>query len=693
MGEGGREARGKSWAERRSRGMEPISRSRALLTLAVLSFSGLAALSGPTSLTQSRDFARDCRDTRSADVLRPLLRLRGAGPKGSKRTKKQPKASLNFAADIASADKEKHESKGGSKAQEDHATADSEEKGSIDVADLKASLTALDDNLPVVTGVLATHESSRDIKIDQFSLEVYGKTLVADSAIEFNYGRRYGLLGMNGCGKTTFLRALAARLLPIPEHMDIFMLSQEAPPTELTAMEYVIEKAKADVKRLETLSEDLLERLGPDAPGLQEIYERIDEADPNTFEVRAGKLLRGLGFDSAGLQKPTKSMSGGWRMRVALAEALFVRPTLLLLDEPTNHLDLGSVVWLEQYLASYDKILVVNSHSQDFLNGVCTNIVEMRFQKLAYWSGNYDQYLKTKREAETNQMKLYHKQQEEIKHIKDFIASCGTYANLVRQAKSRQKVLDKMEEAGLIQPVKEEKSINIAFPLCGKLVPPVIALTDVAFAYSGEKKDYLYSDLCCGLDSDSRVALVGPNGAGKSTLLKLMIGALSPSEGSVSIRPGTRLGVFSQHSADQLDLKLTPIEYLQKRFPGKYKDLQDWRTAVGRFGVTGAQQMEPMRKMSDGQKRRVVWTELWMLSPHMLLLDEPTNHLDMESIDALAQGIKDFEGGLLLVSHDFRLLDHVAKEVWVCNKGITKWDSDMRAYKESLRKEMAAAES
>lgn len=627
-----------------------------------------------------------------AELLTSVLRLRGAGPKGNKKPKKisKPSISLNFAASLSKGDEKKEKVVKEEADGADDSEGAKEKKDALDLKEVKEALSRLDDNLPVVTGVLATHEGSRDIKIDQFTLEVYGKQLVSDSVIEFNYGRRYGLLGMNGCGKTTFLRALAARLLPIPEHMDIFLLSQEAPPTELTAMEYVIEKAKADVRRLETLAEDMLEKHGPDAPGLTDLYERIDDIDPNTFELRAGKLLRGLGFDAAGLAKPTKSMSGGWRMRVALAEALFVRPTLLLLDEPTNHLDLGSVVWLEEYLATYDKILIVNSHSQDFLNGVCTNIVEMRFQKLTYWAGNYDQYMKTKHEQEVNQMKLYNKQQEEIKHIKDFIASCGTFANLVRQAKSRQKVLDKMEESGLIQPVREEKGICIAFPECGKLVPPVIALTDVAFSYSGKVEDYLYKELCIGLDSDSRVALVGPNGAGKSTLLKLMIGHLSPVEGAVMLRPGTRLGIFSQHSAEQLELDLSPIDYIQKKFPGKFKDMQDWRTAVGRFGVTGSQQMEPMRKMSDGQKRRVVWTELFLLAPHMLLLDEPTNHLDMESIDALAKGIKDFEGGLLLISHDFRLLDQVAKEVWVCDKGIHKWQSSIREYKESLKKSMLA---
>mmetsp|Transcript_49914 Transcript_49914/g.118307 ORF Transcript_49914/g.118307 Transcript_49914/m.118307 type:complete len:690 (+) Transcript_49914:57-2126(+) len=591
---------------------------------------------------------------------RPVLRLRGSGP-----TKKG---------------KLKSKGKSGGKV-----TQKEKEDKKQDAMDMAAMAKALQDSTPVVTGMLQSHPGSRDIKIGAFSLEVYGKTLVEDTTIELNYGRRYGLLGLNGAGKTTFLRALAARMVPIPEHMDIFMLSQEALPSEHTAMEAVIAFANAEVARLEAKAEAMIEKDGPEAEGLEDIYEHLESIDPSTFEKRAGELLHGLGFGAAMMAKKTKDMSGGWRMRVALAEALFARPALLLLDEPTNHLDLQSVVWLEEHLATYDKILVVTSHSQDFLNGVCTNMMVLRQRQLQYWSGNYDQYIKTRGEQEANQMKLYNKQQDEIKHIKEFIASCGTFANLVKQAKSRQKQLDKMEEAGLIQPVVSEKSISVVFPPCGKLVPPVIALSDVSFSYSGKKADYLYSNLNIGLDSDSRVALVGPNGAGKSTLLKLITGHLLPTEGAISRRPGIRLGVFSQHSAEQLELDLSPIEYMQKKFPGRYNDAQAWRTAVGRFGITGEQQMQPIRKMSEGQKRRVVWTELWMLSPHMLLLDEPTNHLDMETIDALAEGIKEFEGGLLLVSHDFRLIDQVAKEVWVCDHGISTWEGDIREYKASLK--------
>lgn len=517
-----------------------------------------------------------------------------------------------------------------------------------------------------VTGQLASQAQARDIKFVNFSLSAYGTNLIQDTTLELNYGRRYGLIGRNGSGKSTFLNMIGHRELAIPKHIDIYMLREEAEPTERTAMEMVVDFGKKAVERLEQEEERIMEEEGPDSPVLLDIYDRLESLvscdlwfllsvgisfsdfspffspfitqDPSTFEKRAGELLYGLGFDSVMIKKATKDMSGGWRMRVALATALFVRPHLLLLDEPTNHLDLGACVWLENYLSTYDKILVLVSHSQDFLNGVCTNIMHLTPKKtLEYYGGNYDTFMKTKLENETNQMKQYHKQQEEIKHMKEFISSCGTYANLVRQAKSRQKILDKMEADGLIQPVDKEHGVSLFFPSCGQLSPPVLAFQDVAFAYSGKMSDALYKNLDFGVDLDSRVVLVGPNGAGKSTLLKLMDGELNPTEGMIQRHGHLRIARYNQHSNEQLDLDLTPIEYMRKEFAHLNLEIPEWRSRLGRFGISGKMQSSPMRCMSDGQKSMTVFCWISQQQPHMLLFDEPTNHLDMECIDSLAE--------------------------------------------------------
>ncbi len=541
------------------------------------------------------------------------------------------------------------------------------------------------------TGILASEKRARDIKIQSFSLSLKGLPLVEDTTIELNYGQRYGLIGANGCGKSTMLRCLAAKEVPIPETTDVYLLSEEAKPSDLSAIEWVIAAAREEVIRLEAQEERIISEDGPESELLSAVHDSLDLLDPNTFETRASRILLGLGFTRETLHKATKDMSGGWRMRVALARALFIQPTLLLLDEPTNHLDLEACVWLEYYLSSYRKILIVISHSQDFLNGVCTNMMVLQQRKLRYWGGNYDMYKKTKTEQDLNQFKLYKKQQEEIKHTKEFIASCGTYSNLIRQGKSRQKQLDKMIEAGLIEKPYEEIRFKFQFPDSGKVQPPVVSFTDVAFSYSGKVKDYLYTRLNFGIDCDSRIALVGPNGAGKSTLLKLIVGEIVPCEGSVSVRSGTSVGRYHQHSTEHLDMNKSPVDYIRDKFCEKYPEtnnLQDWRSRVGQFGITGSAQLNPISNLSDGLRTRLAFCEIALNKPHLLLLDEPTNHADLEMIDSMAAAIRSFSGGCVIVSHDFRLLRAVAEEIWVVDKGVKIWKGSIQEYKETLAKNM-----
>lgn len=538
------------------------------------------------------------------------------------------------------------------------------------------------------TGVLASMPLAPDIKIHQFSLALHGTELISDAKLEFNMGRRYGLIGLNGSGKTTMLKCLGAREVPIPQHVDIYIVDRECPATEMTALEAVLADLEETRARLEAEAEELCgTEEGAESAAVEDIYERLEELDMDRATVRAAKLLYGLGFTREMQRKKTKDFSGGWRMRVALAKALFISPTMLLLDEPTNHLDLEACVWLEEYLKSYNRILVIISHSQDFLNGVCTNIIHLHEKNLEYYGGNYDAYVKAREEKESNQMKKYKWEQDQIAHMKDFIARFGHGSRkLARQAQSRQKVLAKMEDAGLTEKVIADKLLTLSFADVGKLPPPVLQFQHVSFGY--DKTKLLYKDLDFGIDLDSRVALVGPNGAGKSTLLKLMTSELTPVDGMVKRHNHLRIGKYRQHLMEQLDPELSPLEYLMKCFPEE-KEVEPMRAAIGHFGLTGRVQVSPMRLLSDGQKCRVVLAWLAWQEPHLLLLDEPTNHLDIETIDALADAINDWDGGLVLVSHDFRLIDQVAKEIWICaNQTVTRYRGNIRDYKAELRRKM-----
>ena len=548
-------------------------------------------------------------------------------------------------------------------------------------------------------GIIVTYEESskkghahdRDINVNAVTMTYHGSPLIEESTLSLNYGNRYGFIGRNGSGKSTFMECLGARCVPIPEGIDLYYVKEEIAASEISALEAVMsvdeERAKLEAEA-EALNDLIAEDDTNDAAmdRLTDVYERLDQMDAATAETRASTILSGLGFTPHKQKQPTNSFSGGWRMRIALARALFIQPTLLLLDEPTNHLDMEAVVWLEDYLSKWDKILFLVSHSQDFMNNVCTNIVHLSQKKLEYFSGNYDSFINTLREKNEEQEKRYKSEQDQIQHMKEYVARFGQgNAKMAKQAQSKEKTLEKMLRGGLTEKVHKERSLDFRFNDCGKLSPPVLQCTDITFGYPN--CEILYSGVDFGVDLDSRVALVGPNGAGKSTLLKVMTGELMPVHGDVRPHAHLRISKFTQHFDDVLDFEMCPLDFMLKLWPSMTRD--EGRKFLGRYGVSGAVQTQVMGQLSDGQKSRVVLAKIAKENPHLLFLDEPTNHLDMESIDSLAKAINSFEGGMVLVSHDMRLISQVAKEIWmVDNKTVRKFVGEINDFKMHLRKQM-----
>lgn len=573
------------------------------------------------------------------------------------------------------------------------------------------------------TSILEGHDEAdanvKDITIDNFSVAARGKELLKNASVKISHGKRYGLVGPNGMGKSTLLKLLAWRKIPVPKNIDVLLVEQEVVGDDRSALDAVVSaneelvKLRQEVASLQGTSVLTGEDEDNDADGndagekLAELYEKLELMGSDAAEAQASKILAGLGFTKAMQGRPTRSFSGGWRMRISLARALFVQPTLLLLDEPTNHLDLRAVLWLEEYLCRWKKTLVVVSHDRDFLNTVCSEIIHLHDMKLQYYRGNFDDFesgYEQRRKEMNKKFETYDKQlkaakrsgnraqQEKVKDRAKFVA-----AKEASKSKSKGKATNE-DEAMPEAPQKwKDYTVEFHFPEPTELTPPLLQLIEVSFSYPN-REDFRLSNVDVGIDMGTRVAIVGPNGAGKSTLLNLLAGDLVPTEGEVRKSQKLRIGRYSQHFVDLLTMDETPVQYLLRLHPDQegLSKQEAVRAKLGKYGLPSHNHLTPITKLSGGQKARVVFTSISMSKPHILLLDEPTNHLDMQSIDALADALDEFTGGVVLVSHDSRLISRVCEdeeksEIWVVENGtVEKFPGTFEEYKDDLVKEIRA---
>lgn len=532
---------------------------------------------------------------------------------------------------------------------------------------------------------------SRDLILENFDVTLGGKRILTNANLLLARGRRYGLVGRNGVGKSTLLRNLSARQLAVPTTMSILHVEQEVVGDETTALQSVL---SADFKREALMTEEarlqsalqatIADEKMSKAMGhrLDAIYRILAEMDAASAEARAAMILNGLGFSVEDQGKATKHFSGGWRMRIALARALFCQPDLLLLDEPTNMLDFPSVVWLEGYLNNWKGTLFVVSHDRCFLDNVATDILHMVNEQLEAYRGNYAQFLATREERLKNQQREYEAQLQYRQHLQAFVDRWRYNANRAPQAQSRLKILEKLPD---LRPVVAEAPVVLKFPAIEAISPPILQLDEVAFCYENgaAPNRMILENINFNVQPGSRIAIVGPNGAGKTTLLKILAGHLEPTAGRLYRHGRLRIGLFTQHHVDQLDLSLSPLQLLQQRYPGKTEE--EYRHHLGAFGLSGPLALQIIRTLSGGQKSRVVFTMLSMERPHIMILDEPTNHLDMDTIDALIKALREYTGGVLIVSHDKRFVEQLCGEIWVCNQmHLVRFEGSIHDYARSL---------
>ena len=518
------------------------------------------------------------------------------------------------------------------------------------------------------------------LNFKNISIRRGARILFSDTSFTIHKGQKAGLTGANGVGKSSLFAMLLNQLhvdegeFSMPPGLEIAHVAQETPAVSSSAIDYVIDGDK-QLRQTQKLLEAAEQQ--DDGLKLAELHSTLDHMDGYTAQARASRLMNGLGFTAGQEQDPVKSFSGGWRMRLNLAQALMCRSDILLLDEPTNHLDLDAVIWLQDWLCKYPGTLLLISHDRDFLDSITDHIIHIEQQKAEIYTGNYSAFEKMRAQKLAQQQSAFVKQQREIEHIQSFITRFKAQATKARQAQSRVKALERME---LISQAHVDSPFNFSFPKLDKIPNSLIKIEQADIGY-GDK--VIIKQASLAITPGDRIGLLGPNGAGKSSLIKVLAAEMQPLNGELQTAEALNIGYFAQHQLEQLRLDESPLWHLQQL--DKRATEKDLRNFLGGFDFRGDKVVEITRPFSGGEKARLVLALLVYQSPNLLLLDEPTNHLDLEMRHALSMALQDYEGALVVVSHDRHLLRSVTDQLLLIADGAVKpFDGDLDDYRNWL---------